>query len=188
MNILELIEDLELEAHMICDKSGADDARLQMQAAGVLRKIHVILTPFANAADKADKASEEQKRLLGSELTPDATFGFGVKISHLKAARDFLRINADSDRLVREDGSDDDFISAHGRLMDQMVDEGKRADALKKKVSEILVGALSGQVASYRTPDGMFVRWKNVESDIFEAIEMIVENAEVCNRGRETKP
>lgn len=95
MNLLDLIEDLELDAAMICDRGSADDARLQMQAAGVLRKIHRILTPFADAADKADAQSEEQLRLLGTRMSNDASPGWGIKRHHLNAAREFLRGNGD---------------------------------------------------------------------------------------------
>ncbi len=93
MNITDLIEDLELDAAMSADNGNAEDGKLCMRAAGVLRRIHRILTPFADAAEAADKASEEQNRLLGSELTPDASPGWGIKRRHLDAAREFLREN-----------------------------------------------------------------------------------------------
>ena len=108
MNITTLIEELELDAQMTAEMENAtpEDGKLAIQAAGVLRKIHRILTPFAEAAEKVDKASEEQKRLLGSEISPDASPGWGIKRRHLDAARDILWENADVE-LPRERNAND---------------------------------------------------------------------------------
>lgn len=97
MNITTLIEELELDARMTAEMENAtpEDGKLVMQAAGVLRKLHRILTPFAAAAEKADKASDEQKRLLGSEISSDASPGWGIKRRHLDAAREILWENAE---------------------------------------------------------------------------------------------
>jgi hypothetical protein len=88
MNITELIEDLELDA-MASQDAGRDDT-LSMRAAGVLRKLHAVLTPFAEAAEKADKASEDQERLIGSRMGSLASPGWGIRRFHLDAAREIL--------------------------------------------------------------------------------------------------
>jgi len=92
MNITELIEELELDA-MASQDSGRDD-NLSMRAAGVLRKLRGVLTPFAAAAERADSQSKEQVRLLGSEMSPNASPGWGIKRRHVDAAREILCQNS----------------------------------------------------------------------------------------------
>lgn len=92
MNVTDIIEELELRAVMSSEMAGAtpEDGRLDMLAAGVLRKMQRALTPFAEAAEKADRSSDEQKRLLGSELASNASPGWGIKRYHVDAAREIL--------------------------------------------------------------------------------------------------
>ena len=60
-----------------------------------------------------------------------------------------------------------------------MTDKEKR-DALKKKVSAILVSVLNGSEANYRTKDGIYIRWGLVERDIHAAID--AESGELIGR------
>jgi hypothetical protein len=48
--------------------------------------------------------------------------------------------------------------------------DGIRKNVLKKKVSEIMIDALSGRDQDLRTPDG-FIRWGLVEKRIGKAID-----------------
>lgn len=93
MNLDDLIDDLELHATLSAQAGGADpeSARLHMASATALRKVRHLIAPFAEAANRADKTSEEQKRMLGSELSSEASPGWGIKRKHLDAAREFLR-------------------------------------------------------------------------------------------------
>ena len=95
MNITELIAELELDAQMSNEMENArpEDGRLQMEAAGMLRKMSAALQPFAEAADKADKASADQERLIGSRMGSLASPGWGIRRFHLDAARDLIRHN-----------------------------------------------------------------------------------------------
>lgn len=96
MNITELIEELELDAQMANEMENArpEDGRLQMEAAGMLRKMAAALQPFAEAAVKADKASEDQERLIGCRMGSLASPGWGIRRLHLDAAREILWGNA----------------------------------------------------------------------------------------------
>lgn len=89
MNINKLIEELELDslAGVEFETPTPVEGCLSMRAAGTIRRLADALLPFVLAAEKADKASEDQKRLLGSEITPDASPGWGIKRKHLDAAR-----------------------------------------------------------------------------------------------------
>lgn len=55
-----------------------------------LDEARATLQPFADAAEKADAASDQQKRLLGSEISADASPGWGIRRKHLNAARAIL--------------------------------------------------------------------------------------------------
>jgi hypothetical protein len=54
----------------------------------------------------------------------------------------------------------------------QTIDSGALfdADALKRDVSHILLGAINGEVEAYRTPQG-YIRWGRVEQEIHDAID-----------------
>lgn len=92
MNITELIEELELDAQMANEMENArpEDGRLQMEAAGMLRKMAAALKPFADAAAGVDKSSADQKRLIASEISADASPGWSIRRKHLDAAREIL--------------------------------------------------------------------------------------------------
>lgn len=52
------------------------------------------LEPFAKAADKADESSDQQKRLLGVEMSDTASPGWGIQRKHVKKAREVYLSNA----------------------------------------------------------------------------------------------
>ena len=72
-------------------QDAGQDGGLSMRAAGILRNIHAALTPFAEAAERADEASAQRERLLGSGIGDEASPGWGIKRRHLDAARLILR-------------------------------------------------------------------------------------------------
>lgn len=56
------------------------------------------LTPFAAAAEKADAESAQHKLLLGTEVSPYASPGWGIQRQHLDAARSVLGHNDEAHR------------------------------------------------------------------------------------------
>jgi hypothetical protein len=59
-----------------------------------------------------------------------------------------------------------------------------RADDACKRISAILVAALSGSGEAYRTADG-FIRWGRVETDMHAAIRAAMHGDDARARGRE---
>ena len=87
MNITKLIYELEVMATEWADDGDAKEGKILMDAAGLIKQMRDALTPFAGAAERADKASREQERLMGSAISPESSPGWGIKRRHIDAAR-----------------------------------------------------------------------------------------------------
>jgi hypothetical protein len=70
------------------ERTGADDAGYWQRRA---LAAEAALAPLAKAAEIADFFAAEHKRLVGRDMRPDASAGFGLTFAHLWAARDLLR-------------------------------------------------------------------------------------------------
>lgn len=68
-----------------------------------IERLKKALQPFAEAADKADKSAEQQKRLMGSAMSDNATVGWGIKYEHVKEARAALEQKPSSHPPATED-------------------------------------------------------------------------------------
>lgn len=60
--------------------------------------------PFVFAAKNVDAASTKQKQMIGSEISPEASPGWGIERRHLDAIREILSENSGIDRPVGNDG------------------------------------------------------------------------------------
>lgn len=56
------------------------------------RHVGRVLAPLASSADRAERDAEQTRRLLHTEMSPDASPGWGIRLKHLTAARDLLGV------------------------------------------------------------------------------------------------
>ena len=88
MKNAELILLLEQIGTHHADNGDVEYGRPFVEAANKLQKMQDALRPFAEAAEKADESSDQQKRLLGVEMSEDSSPGWGIKRIDVNRARD----------------------------------------------------------------------------------------------------